>query len=133
MSHWNALRKAIDDRGLASLISERGEEAIRKVSRELSEGPSVDSFDPLMSAHFMIMSNAIETIGRIGIDPMIFIANNPEHPQWECPICCLNWLSEEHDNTCTTEGCTKEKGQRFDIWIEKAADDTVKQWKEFNE
>ncbi len=132
MPHWDALRKAIDDRGLGSLISERGEEVSSKLTRELSDGPSIDTFDPLMSAHFMIMDNAMKTLSNIGSNPMILMANDPEHPEWECPICCLNWISEEHDKTCTTEDCIKKVGLRFDCWIDRAADDVVIRWKEMN-
>ncbi len=86
-----------------------------------------------MSAHFMIMGNAMETIKRIGGDPRILTTANPEHPEWECPICCLNWLSDKHDRICTYKECAKPKGEQFDNWIAFAADAVVKQWKAFNE
>lgn len=75
-----------------------------------------------MGAHNAIVSNALEMIKSIGQNPLMLMAGDPDHPEWECPICCLNWLSLEHDRTCTEPACKKPKGLTFDDWIDKAAD-----------
>lgn len=80
------------------------------------------NYDPLMSAHWMIVNNAMDTLNQIGTGALILLSPPEDHPEYECPICCLNSLSLEHDRTCTEPNCKKKRGQTFDDWIEKAAD-----------
>lgn len=92
--------------------------------RELSEGPArrkVD-FDPLMSAHNMIAHNAMQHLGEIGVSPLSLFCRDSERPEMNCPICCLNWHSLNHDRICTTPNCQKPIGLQYDDWIDKAAD-----------
>lgn len=127
--HWEALRVAIKQRGLKVLMSETGEEAVTKMARSLEEGPSIDNYDPLMSAHWAIAGNAMEHAKRVGGNPLCILSPPPEHPEWGCPICFLNFLSDEHDRICGDPACSKPKGMRFDDWIDKAADGQVEAWK----
>ena len=59
--HWDMLRKAIEDRGLTHLIAKSGEQAAENMVSELrgEEHP----YDPLMAAHWMISSAALDQGG----------------------------------------------------------------------
>jgi hypothetical protein len=103
MPHWEALRKAIDDRGLYSLVATSGTEVVSKMVGESSDGVSVDSFDPLMGAHN---------------------APNPDGTD-RCPLCFLN---QDHVAHCEDPTC--ELGATgFDAWIDRAADEQLNVWK----
>lgn len=130
LPHWDALRAKIDERGLTSLVSEGGAAAAENLVSELDHGTTIDNFDPLMSAHFSIAGNAMEIAKSVGADPMAMLVGAPDHPEWECPVCFLNWLSDEHDRTCTEPACMKEKGMRFEWMLDRAADDALERWKE---
>lgn len=56
--HWDALRTAIESRGLGHLIAANGRDAAARLVAELKGNAEVDDFDPLMSAHNMIVSHA---------------------------------------------------------------------------
>lgn len=122
-SHWDQLRHAIQARGLADFVSSNGEEAAKRLERELEgKEPTFKTYDPLMAAHWMIANNALNFMNHIGADPLMMMTIQEEHPEWECPICCLNWLSAEHDKNCFDPNCKKERGQTFECWINRAAD-----------
>jgi hypothetical protein len=107
--HWTKLRAAIDDVGLTALIPEGGEAAMKSMVSEL-DGSTVDNFDPLMRAHNMIFSRAMEEIKtKYTQNPLMLMADDHEHPEWACPICALNWCHAEHDRLCKQEGCTYPK------------------------
>lgn len=128
MPHWDKLRSAIDDRGLTSLISEGGEQAAKNLVSELSEGRTIDNYDPLMSAHNLIWGNASNLIAQVGGNPMAMLdSTQPDHVQ--CPICYLNWLSAEHDRICKEPDCKKIKGETFDWMIDRASGDALEAWK----
>lgn len=59
--HWGKLRQAIVDRGLAHLIKS-AEENMESMASEI-EGNGPTTFDPLMTAHWMICGTAIERGG----------------------------------------------------------------------
>lgn len=122
-AHWDALRKAINVRGLSDFVSADGKEAINREVGSL-QGKKVTraNFDPLMSAHWTLVRNATAHIDAVGGNALAMLIPNPEHPEHRCPICYLNFLSDEHDRLCTDPACPKVKGLRFDGWIEKAAD-----------
>lgn len=129
--HWDALRSAIDARGLSALVAEGGEAAARNLAGEVTDGPSIDNYDPLMSAHFAIWNNAMSlSKDRYQANPLAMMAADPEHPEWECPICFLNWLHAEHDAHCTQEGCNYPKGETYEWMIDRAADEQVEAWRE---
>jgi hypothetical protein len=121
--HWDALRKAITARGLGDFVSKDGTEALQREVRSLEGKPEAkEHFDPLMGAHWAICNRAMETLTQIGANPLALMMSDPEHPELECPICHLNFLSAEHDKTCTEPTCKKPKGLTFDDWIESVAD-----------
>lgn len=129
--HWDALREAIEARGLAALVADGGEAAAKNLASELTDGSTLDNFDPLMSAHFAIWNNAMSlATERYQADPMALMMNHPDHPEWECPICFLNWLHAEHDRLCTQEGCNYPKGETYEWMIDRAADEQVEAWRE---
>ncbi len=76
-----------------------------------------------------IAKDAVETLKNIGSNPLLLMSPPEDHPKYECPICCLNSLSAEHDRTCTDPACKKPKGLTFDDWIDKAADGAAEQVK----
>lgn len=122
-NHWSALKLAITKRGLGDFVSADGREAIqREISHMQGEPTTKENFDPLMGAHWMIANRAMQTLSAIGANPLALMAENPEHPEYECPICYLNILSAEHDRTCTEPNCNKPKGLTFDDWIDSVAD-----------
>ena len=104
--HWNALRDEVDRAGLSALIPDDGEAAMRAMVREMNEGSSVDSFDPLMIAHNLIWSRAMEDIKtRYQQNPLMLMADADEHPEWACPVCALIWCHAEHDRLCEKPNC----------------------------
>lgn len=61
--HWNNLREAISARGLDHLVARSGEEAIQRAEQEINNTATDANYDPLMSAHWMIMGNALQGSG----------------------------------------------------------------------
>lgn len=95
--HWNQLRKAIANRGLARFVARDGEEIARKMAEPASDK---DGFDPLMSANLAIISNLVSAFG-------------PEVLGYEgCGLCG----AIEHCG-CEDEVCA------YTTWIDRAADD----------
>lgn len=136
--HWGRLREAIDKRGLSSLVPEGGEEAARKVMRELEEGEqNIDNFDPLMSAYWAIQGNAMKTLEGIGGNPLYILVDGPEDivegygPEYACrtwPRCPLCYLGLAHEMTCGG-GCDLPKKNGYDWMIDRAADESLERWK----
>lgn len=117
MDHWNALRAAIDARGLSALVSESGEQAAANLASEMQDGPSVDNFDPLLGAHNAIMVHALEHGGFGVMQPN---ADGSER----CPLC---WMNSMHNEHCREPGCIETAV--YDRWIDLAADGQVEDWK----
>lgn len=105
-SHWDRLRKAIEDRGLGALVSKDAEEAVRRAASSVGQKAAAQSFDPLMSAHMLILNNAV----RVGGRAMIMGDG--------CPLCLLN---ARHKSECAEPGCSFS----FDGWIERGADEAL--------
>lgn len=134
-SHWERLQAAIDTRGLGALVAENGEQAARNLQSEMTEGPSIDNFDPLMGAHNAIVNMAMKTISeQYSQNTRMLFADPNEHPEWACPVCALAWCHDEHNRLCTQEGCNWPR--EFD-WastlIDGAADHMLKVWAAMNE
>lgn len=122
-NHWDALKKAIAGRGLFDFVSKDGKEALdREASHAKNEPITKLNFDPLMGAHWMIASQAAWVLRESGTNPFAMLVGDPDHPELECPICLLNFMSAEHDKDCTDPNCPK--GKTFDEWIDIAADST---------
>jgi len=84
IEHWNGLRKAIDDHGMSHLISKNGEIAGERMEIEMKGNESVESFDPLLRAHFAIINNALN-MGGLNDDycPICESEKHGGHPaQW---------------------------------------------------
>lgn len=110
--HWSKLRAEIDRLGMSSLIAKSGEEAISRAATELKSGESTrTTFDPLMAAHNMIVSNVME---RAGLD--LFVAN--EDGTHKCPLCYAN---KRHSDECDVDGCDFS----YDSWMTRAAEDVL--------
>ena len=63
-AHWDQLRKSIKDVGMEHLAAKDGKAAVTMMKNELeNKGKKQDNFDPLMSAHWKILNNAIENGG----------------------------------------------------------------------
>lgn len=108
--HWDALRAAIAERGLAALVPDTGEKATGAFVSAVTDGPTVDNFDPLMGAMWAIVGNLS------AIDMSVLFRD-------ECPVCYGNAAHAEH---CTTPGCPP---AYYDQWIGYAAADQVTAWK----
>jgi hypothetical protein len=135
--HWDLLREAVRARGLSALVSEGGEEAARKMERQLAGEHTVDSYDPLLAAYWAIANNGMAFIAEVGGNPLLLLSawpeeGSPERPPFErCTICYLNWMMDEHDRQCTEPDCQKPRGEaaHYDWMIERAADDQVEHWR----
>ncbi len=79
-THWAALRKAIDERGLSGLVAGDGKKAHAAMVRELDGVPEPGDWDPLMSANWAIFSEALKCGGlaMMGVD---------EARKLRCPLC----------------------------------------------
>lgn len=75
--HWDALRAAVESRGLGHLIAANGRDALARTVAELEGRDEPDDFDPLMSAHWMIAGRATDVLGLA-----IFTGDY-------CPVCEL--------------------------------------------
>lgn len=62
-SHWDALREAIESRGLGHLIAANGREAAARTAAELKGTADLSDYDPLMAAHWQIVAVATEYCG----------------------------------------------------------------------
>ena len=128
--HWTRLRAEIDRVGLTALIPEGGEAAMKAMMRADSEGPSIDAFDPLMQAHNMIWSRAMEEIKtKYQQNPLMTMADDAENPEWACPICALNWCHAEHDRLCTQDGCSYPKGYDWTDEMMTVSQVVLEDWK----
>jgi len=92
--HWDKLKAEVERRGLTKFIARDGEEAAKRTVGEYSE--EARNFDPLMGAHNMIVSAALE---KLGLDLLIANESGPD----KCPLCELQAAHVAH---CTIEGCT---------------------------
>jgi hypothetical protein len=61
--HWEALRKAVADRGMDHLVAKSGQEAAERTKSEIEDGPQPANFDPLMRLHWMISGRVLEGFG----------------------------------------------------------------------
>lgn len=107
--HWDMLRDAIRERGMAHLVPGSGEGA----AKLMHEGTP----DPLMSAVLSITANAIEVFGP-------GVMSDKEDGTARCPICTGN----EACAAAVAEGMPcpgNMPGKCGEIWIQHAADDEL--------
>ena len=132
-SHWDDLRAAIDAVGLGAWVPDDGERAMRN-QVELMAGaePTVDNFDPLMSAHWAIASNMISACRENGDNALAMVLlGGPV-----CPLCLGNQMISGQGPYATTRDLldilaagTVRGG--YDWWIATAARDQRSAWKRF--
>lgn len=108
--HWTRLRGAIDMRGLSHLVAPDGHVAAQQMAQEVQAGPSPVTYDPLMAAHWAIVSNATKFVGLALLMP------NDDGSE-RCPLC---FVTSQHLEHCQDPGCTVKD---YDSWIDRAADD----------
>jgi hypothetical protein len=106
-SHWEQLRAAIDARGLAPLVSRNGQEGMEAFKAWLADSPDGATFDPLVSAHFMIVDRALHALGPYLLGDY-------------CPVC---EVVRVHPKPCLN-GCTDEDVER--AWINGPADGVLR-------
>ena len=85
--HWDLLKDKIKEIGLYDLVPTSGKEAVEKTIKSM-ENPSLENFDPLMTAHNMILGNAMEIAG-------LEVLVDNEGGTERCPLCFLkadNWI-----------------------------------------
>lgn len=63
LPHWDALKDAIKERGMWPLVTESGEAATKRAVSEMENKATNETYDPLMSANFMIWNAALRTGG----------------------------------------------------------------------
>ena len=99
--HWDALRTAVEQRGLAHLISRGAAAAAAMVADELRLGSRRDAegFDPLIRAWGMISRRGLEMGARIS----------------ECPLCFV----QRHLDECFEPTCDRSTPTE---WIDGATD-----------
>ena len=118
------MREAVRERGLEPLVASDGRAAAQAMKDQVvEEGVSLANFDPLMSAHWAIFGNAMRLVAeRYNQSPMLLTAEDPAHPELQCPVCALNHIHEEHDRLCKQPNCNYPKGERYEWMIATAAD-----------
>lgn len=139
--HWNKMRAEIERLGLSHLVAQGGGEAASRLQAELKGAPGETTFDPLMSMHWAICGNAMETLRLAsGHPPLYLLSDGPEDPvdleraptasrtTWpRCPLCFLNLA---HEISCTNERCQLPKRTGYDWMIERAGEDAFNRAKE---
>ncbi len=81
--HWDVCHKAIDERGMSSLVANSGEAAMESLVADLQGQATNKDFDPLMSMHWHWTNSALRAGGlwTMEQDPS---GKNDGH---YCPIC----------------------------------------------
>lgn len=106
--HWEALKKAIDERGLTPFVAADGAEAVKRMT---GESPK---FEPLLHAHNAILSNTLRIAG------LEVMAPNEDGTE-RCPLCFLIGRCD----------CGRGEECPFRSFITKAADEALEGAKHF--
>ncbi len=115
---------SLEQRGLASLISDNQNENESRLRGMMEDGPSLDNFEPLVYIQLLIFEGSIQLAGGL-------FAFLEAHGCEVCPICFLN---DVHDNYAPGNCDTfSDSDHTFDRWITLAADAALETWKEFND
>lgn len=91
--HWDALREAIDARGLTPWVSKGGEMAAKRVAAELGGQGDARGFDPLLRAWSMMNTRIVGITGNL----------------FDCPLCQV----QHHVDECRDPKCTAEPPQAY--------------------
>src|SRR3990167_6798335 len=79
--HWDRLRQLVIDKGMESLISKSPEAAQSRVEEELEGVATAATYDPLLSAYWMLMARALEQGGDY------LLCEKPGENLEYCPMC----------------------------------------------
>lgn len=98
--HWEALIEQVkkDDEVWAH-VSDGGEEIAARVEKELQGAQGLETYDPMMAAHWGIVNHVVEGAG-LAIMTMNGPEDNDKH--W-CPVCYVNEFC-----SCPRTGCGEE-------------------------
>lgn len=139
-THWDRLRDALEERGLAELIAKDGERAAANLVNEAETGEAtLANYDPLMRAHWAIVGNATRMLGeRAGPSTVAYLMLADDVPEDVCelpgangrtwPRCPVCYLGLGHELTCRGGKCKLPKVDGFAWMIDRAADDQVELW-----
>jgi hypothetical protein len=130
-SHWEAVRTAIDERGLTPFIAKDSQVAAAQIAKQVQEWRSgKDTFDPLMAAHWNIATNAMLTLQRAGVNPLYLMTEDSAAAAGRstCPLCELNYV---HKQSCKDPSCTLDIERGYDWMIARAADDALAQARDY--
>jgi len=92
--HWDELKDAVKARGMWPLVAENGQAAINRMVDEIENRATDDTYDPLMSAHWMIASRALECGG-------LYLMTGEY-----CPLCEVENHTEAGEAAKWIAGCT---------------------------
>lgn len=109
-THWAVLQAAIEVRGLVGFVPS-GPDAAAALVSEINNGIIPDNFDPLMYAHWSVISC------------LTFVDHELLY-QDGCPLCIANTV---HRDGCNDPLC-RSRYAFYDIWIEFAANDAKAEW-----
>jgi hypothetical protein len=118
--HWDAIRAALDERGMTDLIASSGARAVVNTARDYEAGhTTLATFDPLMGAHWAIVNRVMEVVGLSILSPN-------EDGTDRCPIC---YAREHHASTeCPGPPDCLVDDEWFEAWIPSVADHMVAEW-----
>lgn len=80
-SHWDKLSQAVKSHGVWDFVAQSGEELINKIT---NKEKGLKNYDPLLMAHNMIISRALEHGG-----PYLLEINPDDKDGHYCPLCEL--------------------------------------------
>lgn len=76
-THWQALRQAVECRGMSHLVAKDGAAAIQDVAAQFNGTDTLANWDPLMAAHWAIGNRVLQAVGlRLIVER-------------ECPLCVV--------------------------------------------
>lgn len=107
--HWDKLRAAVESRGLGHLVAANGRDAHARAVAELQGHAEVDDFDPLMTAHWMIVGVVQQRVGLA-----LFFGDAI------CPVCEGIKTNEGHVDAKLGRVYTPEEEESY--WIDGPAD-----------
>lgn len=79
-SHWDELRGQVHAKGMSHLIAADGKAAAKRMVEEVEGTATPDTYDPLMSCHWMIMTNALKAGG-------LYLMTDKSDGTEHCPLC----------------------------------------------
>jgi hypothetical protein len=80
--HWDELKRLIDERGLRKFVAKDGEEAAKRMVRDINLGDELASYEPLLGAHNALITHCLATAGLRLLAP-------DEKGQEQCPLCVV--------------------------------------------